>query len=106
MTAQQVTASKRARQYGHERDLVDPSAGPTTATTFLERKAIGIKSGKDYAKRIAKFVAFCALASLSIVGLTDLDLALTMFLNEEYFDGEPGTDASKNSAAVVHLRKT
>lgn len=86
----------RAATYGTRRTVLDKEL------TFLEQEAVSPAARRDYLERYQKFMAWVSGLGLTIATVDDLDLAVTWYMNEEFFEGAPGTDASKLLAAMGH----
>ena len=68
--------------------------------TFLERRSVHAPVEKDYKNLHRAFEAWCRTPSLPVSTVAEIDEALTLQMNESFFEGRPGTDGRKMLAAL------
>ena len=54
----------------------------------------------DYRNRYLQFTTWSARANMSTSTIADIDEALTILMNENFFEGRSGTDGQKMLAAL------
>ena len=67
---------------------------------FLERRSVQVPVERDYRNRYLQFTTWSARASMPTSTVADIDEALTLLMNESFFEGRPGTDGKKMLAAL------
>ena len=74
--------------------------------TFLERRSVQVPVEKDYRTRHLHFVTWSIRAGMPINTVAGIDEALTLLMNESFFEGRPGTDGRKMLAALGYCVPT
>jgi hypothetical protein len=90
------------RQEAVRKRLLRPAAPVTFAgLSVLELASVMPSTAQDYAKRVAEFVRFCQAASAGWTNESELDILVTEFFDQKYWEGAPATDGSKFLAALA-----
>eukprot|EP00438_Fugacium_kawagutii_P025634 Skav225523 [mRNA] locus=scaffold3039:85591:86910:- [translate_table: standard] len=69
--------------------------------TLLESMAVSPSTAADYARRVAVFQTFCKILQLPLRTASQVDFALTTFLNESFQEGLDIADGQKFLAATL-----
>jgi len=72
--------------------------------SFLEESAVTEPTQVDYRRRVAAFELWARLCRMSIDTLPALDLALLVWFEERFFEGDESNEAGKLLAAIRHCR--
>ena len=65
--------------------------------SFLERRSVQVPVEKDYRNRYLQFTTWSARANMSTSTVADIDEALTLLMNESFFEGDQEPMARKCS---------
>ena len=74
--------------------------------TTLEAFAVSPSTALDYYRRNLVFQNYCNLLGLNLMDVSQVDLALTEFLNQAFFEGLDISEASKFYAAALECYPT
>jgi hypothetical protein len=97
--ARQRNKKRRLKRFGDQR------TSETDQLSFLEKKSEQAATLIDYVDRVARFLLWASSLGLQVATIQLLDETAALYMNEEFFEGAPGTDASKLLAALGHQRQ-
>jgi integrase len=97
--ARQRNKKRRLKRFGDQR------TSETDQLSFLEKKWVQAATLMDYVDRVARFLLWASSLGLQVATIQLLDETAALYMNEEFFEGAPGTDASKLLAALGHQRQ-
>jgi len=90
----QKVADVRLKKYGSEKKV------KAKEKSFLERRSVQVPVERDYRNRYLQFTTWSKRANMSTSTVADIDEALTLLMNENFFEGRQGTDGKKMLAAL------
>ncbi|CAK0838344.1 unnamed protein product [Prorocentrum cordatum] len=80
-------------------------AQPTgTALTYLQERKIRASSNVHFATSYRTFDIWCQAHAVPVQNASEIDMAISEYMDVLYFDGMPSDVASKTIAAVRHFR--
>ena len=91
-------ASRRAK-HGHERVPVSASQ-----RSFLEVNTVTPVTTSDYHRRFGAFLAWAATAGMPVQTVKELELAILVWFEERFFEGDDSAEAGKLLASAVYCR--
>ena len=71
--------------------------------TFLENRAVTVHAASRYRNLVHKIPTHAELESVSMASAKEVDLTLSNYINNLFFEGEPTAEANATLAAVEHI---
>ena len=93
----EITRATKRKNLADQKLIVPRSA----EQTMLEAAAVAPRTSEEYNHKLKLFQSFCSVQKLRLQKPTDVDLALTLFLNQSFIEGWSVAEGNKCLAAVM-----